>query len=47
MEVDCLGKVCVLMLTTAGPTLCAIFTNSLGGMVELTTLSGVASELET
>ena len=33
------------MLTTAGPTCLAIRTNSLGGTVELTTLSGVASAL--
>jgi hypothetical protein len=43
---DCLGSVWVLILTTAGPTSLAIFTNSLGAMVELTTLSGVASALE-
>ena len=33
------------MFTTAGPTCLAIFTNSLGGTAELTTLRGVASAL--
>ena len=42
---DCLGRVWVLMFTTAGPTCRAIFTKSLGGTVELTTLRGVASAL--
>src|SRR5579862_2476199 len=40
-----LGKVWVLMLTTAGPTAFAIFTNGLGSVVEFTTLRAVASLL--
>ena len=35
----------MLMFTTAGPTCLAIFTKSLGAVVELTTLRGVASAL--
>ncbi len=42
---DCLGSVCVLILTTAGPTSLAIFTNSLGAIEELMTFNGVASLL--
>src|SRR5579862_3780911 len=42
---DCLGRVWVLMFTTAGPTNLAILTKSFGGVVELRTLRGVASAL--
>ena len=38
--VDCLGRVWVLMLTTAGPTCLAIFTNSLGGIGGVDHLQG-------
>jgi len=42
---ESLGSVSVLMFTTAGPTNLAMRTKSLGGSLELTTVSGVASSL--